>query len=101
MQFHVSKSAEREMDQIFVYWAKRAGVEVADRLIDSFEERFATLADYPSAGRKCDEIGPGIFRFTSGKYLIYYRRKRGVLHILHVLHGARDQVRAFKPDSAQ
>jgi toxin ParE1/3/4 len=98
MRFRVSKVAERELDKIFVYWAQRAGVDIADKLIDSIEERFIALGDYPSAGRKCDEIEPGVFRFPAGKYLIYYRRKRGVIHILHVLHGAREQVRAFTPE---
>jgi len=37
MRFHLTKTAERELDQIFVYWAQRAGVEVADKLIDSIE----------------------------------------------------------------
>jgi plasmid stabilization system protein ParE len=32
----------------------------------------------------------------AGKYLIYYRKKRGIIHILHVFHGARDQARAFR-----
>jgi len=96
MQFHVTKKAERELDQIFVYCAQRAGVDVADRLIDSIEERFALLGDYPFVGRKCDELAPGVLRFPAGEYLIYYCKKRGMIQILHVLHGARDQKRAFK-----
>lgn len=101
MRFRVSKVAERELDAIFVYWARRVGVEVAERLIDAIEERFVALGDYPLAGRKCNEIEPGIFSFPAGKYLIYYRRKREAIHILHVVHGAREQTRAFTPDSSR
>ena len=100
MPFRVSKVAEREMDAIFVYWAQRVGVEVADRLVDSIQERFVALGDYPLARRKCDEIAPGIFSFPAGKYLIYYRRKRALIIILHVVHGAREQSRAFTPESS-
>jgi toxin ParE1/3/4 len=96
MRFHVSKKAERELDEIFVYWAKRAGLDVADRLLESIEERFALLGDYPFVGRKRDDISPGVSSFLAGKYLIYYRKKRGIIHILHVFHGARDQARAFR-----
>jgi toxin ParE1/3/4 len=96
MQFHVTKMAERELDQIFVYYAQRAGVDVADRLIDSIEERFALLGDYPFVGRKVDDLAQGVFRFPAGEYLIYYRKKRGMIQIIHVLHGARDQDRAFR-----
>jgi plasmid stabilization system protein ParE len=96
MKFHIAKTAERELDQIFVYWAQRAGVEVADKLIDAIEERFALLGDYPLAGRKCDELAPDVFRFPAGDYLIYYRKRRGIVSILHVFHGAQDQARAFR-----
>ncbi|MGA3081265.1 MAG: type II toxin-antitoxin system RelE/ParE family toxin [Terracidiphilus sp.] len=95
MQFYVTKQTERELDQIFVYWARRASVDVAEKIVDSIEERFSLLGDYPFVGRKCDELAPGVFRFPVGDYLIYYRKKRSVLHILHVLHGARDQASAF------
>jgi toxin ParE1/3/4 len=96
MQFHVTKMAERELDQIFLYWAQRAGVDIADKLIDSIEGRFALLGDYPFVGRKCDELAPGVFRFLAGDYLIYYRKKRSMIQIIHVIHAARDQARAFK-----
>ena len=101
MQYHVTKVAERELDRIFVYWAQRAGVEVADRLIDAIEGRFAILGDYPYVGRKCDDLAPGVYRFPSGDYLIYYRKKRGAVQTLHVFHGARDQARAFAQDERQ
>jgi len=98
VRFHVTKTAERELDEIFVYWAKRAGLEVADRLIDSIEERFALLGDYPMIGRRCDELAPRVISLLAGSYLIYYRKNRGVLDILHVFHGARDQESAFRSD---
>jgi toxin ParE1/3/4 len=101
VRFHVSKAAERELDQIFAFWGRRVGVDVADRLIDTIEERFRVLGQYPSAGRECDEVTPGVFRFPAGQYLIYYRKKRGMIHILHVIHGARDQASALPPDGAE
>ncbi|MGD0681728.1 MAG: type II toxin-antitoxin system RelE/ParE family toxin [Terracidiphilus sp.] len=98
MQFHVTKKAEEDLDNIFVYWAQCAGIDVADRLIDSIEERFSLLGDYPFVGRKCEEIAPEVFRFLAGDYLIYYRKRRSIIYILHVFHGARDQTRAFRND---
>jgi toxin ParE1/3/4 len=99
MKIRVSKVAEREMDRVFVYWAQRAGVEVADRLIDSIEQRFQVLSDYPLAGRRCDEFAPGALSFPAGNYVIYYRCKRGFVQILHVFHGARDQQKSFASKS--
>jgi toxin ParE1/3/4 len=95
MRIHVSKEAEEDLDEIFVYWARRAGLEVADRLVDAIQGRFALLGEFSQVGRKCDEIAPGVLSFPAGKYLIYYRKARGIVQILHVFHGARDQARAF------
>jgi plasmid stabilization system protein ParE len=41
---------------------------------------------------------PGVLRFPAGSYLIYYRKKRGLIQILHVFHAAREQASAFKND---
>jgi toxin ParE1/3/4 len=98
MQFHVTQKAEEDLDKIFAYWAQRSGIDVADRLVDSIEDRFALLGDYPLVGRKCDEIAPDVFRFLAGDYLIYYRKRRSIIYILHVFHGARDQARTYRSD---
>jgi plasmid stabilization system protein ParE len=39
-RYRVSKDAVRDLDEIFVYWAERAGLAVADRLVDAITERF-------------------------------------------------------------
>ena len=95
MRFQLAPEAEQDLDEIFVYWARRAGLEVADRLTDEIERRFALLGEFPQAGRRCDEIAPGVLVFPAGKYLIYYRKLRGAIQILHVFHGARGQADAF------
>jgi len=96
MLFRVSRNAERDLDEIFLYWAKRAGLKAADRLMDSITERFWLRGEYPDAGRSAEDIAPGVRCFPAGKYLIYYRPTRRVTDILHIFHGARDQIRAFR-----
>jgi toxin ParE1/3/4 len=96
MPYRVSKDAGREFDEIFVYWAKRAGLTAADRLIDSITDRFWLLGEYPDAGRSSEEAGAGVKCFPAGKYLIYYRKTRKGTDIIHIFHSARDQKRAFK-----
>jgi toxin ParE1/3/4 len=96
MRHCLSRDAQRDLDAIFLYWAKRAGLEVADRLIDSVTDRFWLLGEHPDAGRPSEDMAAGVKCFPAGKYLIYYRKsKRGTV-ILHVFHGAQDQKRAFR-----
>ena len=91
IRFRLSRNALRELDEIFVYWARRAGLKVADRLVETLEEHFALLAESPGIGRSCPQIAAGVRCFPVGKYLVYYRKARGTVEILHVFHGARDQ----------
>jgi toxin ParE1/3/4 len=95
MPYRVSKDARRDLDEIFLYWAKRAGLRVADRLIDGITDRFWILGEHPDAGRPSEDIAVGVRCLPAGKYLIHYRKTRRGIDILHVFHGARDQKRAF------
>ena len=91
-RYRVSRDAEFDLDEIFLYWAQRAGLEAADRLIDSITERFWLLGEHPDAGKPLDEIAVGVRCFPAGKCLIYYRRTRRRTEILHIFHGARSVV---------
>ena len=96
MRYRVSEEAERDLDEIFVYWATRVNLETADRVVDRITERFWLLGEHAGVGKLARDIAPGVRCFPAGKYLIYYRKTRRGTDILHVFHGARDQVRAFK-----
>lgn len=95
MRFVVSKDAERDLAQIFRYWAERVSFEVADRIIDTIVERFSLIAKFPEVGRHSDDLSTGLLRVSAGQYVIYYRKLRRVIRIVHVLHGVRDQRRGF------
>jgi toxin ParE1/3/4 len=95
-RYRVSRNAESDLDEIFLYWAARASLDVAERLIDAIVERFWLLGEYPESGRKCDDIQPGVRCFPAGKHLIYYRKIRRGVEIAHIFRGARDQEQAWK-----
>ena len=96
MRYGVSENAERDLEEIFSYWAERASLEIADRIIDKDTDRFWLLGEHPGAGKVSEGIAAGVKCFPAGIYLIYYRATRRGTDILHVFHGARDQRRAIK-----
>lgn len=74
-----------------------------DRAISFVEEigRVCELrAELPYAGRRCDDISPGLLRFPYKSYLIYYRilPNGDGIRIMHVLHGAREHERIMQHD---
>jgi toxin ParE1/3/4 len=92
--YRVSRGASRDLDAIFVYWAERTSLETANRLIDSIVDRFWLLGEHPETGRLYHDAASGVRSFPAGKYLIYYRKVRRGIEILHVFHGARDRKKA-------
>jgi toxin ParE1/3/4 len=96
MRYRITRQAEEDLDEIYVYWAKRASPGTADRLIDSIVDRFWLLGEHPDAGRASEDIVAGVKCFPAGKYLIYYRAARRGTDILQVFHAARDQGRALR-----
>jgi toxin ParE1/3/4 len=88
MRYGVSVNAERDLEEIFSYWAERASLEIADRIIDKDTDRFWLLGEHPGARKASEGIAAGVKCFPAGKYLIYYRATRRGTDILHVFHGA-------------
>jgi toxin ParE1/3/4 len=96
MRYRISRNAERDLEEIFLYWASRAGLEAADQIIDRITERFWLLGEHPNASKSAGHVARGVKCFPAGKNLIYYRKTRHGTDILHTFHGARDQIRAFR-----
>jgi toxin ParE1/3/4 len=97
MPYRVSEAAERDLDEIFVYWAARVSLPIAEKVVDRITERFWLLGEYPRSGKRVPNYPHGLFCFPAGNYLIYYRPTRRGTDIIHIFHGSRNQSRALKP----
>jgi toxin ParE1/3/4 len=97
MPYRVSEAAERDLDEIFVYWATRVSFKIAEKVIDGITERFWLLGEYPRCGKRVSNYARGLFCFPAGNYLIYYRSTSRGTDIIHIFHGSRNQRRALKP----
>jgi toxin ParE1/3/4 len=95
----VSGLAERDLDDIWYEIAKRSGsMDVANGVVDSITETFPLFARNPDAGRRRNDIEPGVRSFPVDKYIIYYRKSGENLVISRVIHGMRDQKTAYSPE---
>ena len=48
------------------------------------------LLRQPRAGRRRDELMPGLRSFPFGAYVVFYRELHGGIRVIRILHGARD-----------
>ena len=94
MRYRASEDAEQDLGEIFLYWASRASLETAERVIDRIIERFWLRGEHPDTGKAAGDIATGVRCFPAGTYLIYYKTRRGT-DIPHIFHCAQDQLSAF------
>jgi toxin ParE1/3/4 len=92
MAHRVAPRAEADLDDIWLYVAKRSGsMDVATRLIDAITSRFYLLSNFPYVGRARDEdFGAGMRSACVGEYVIVYCADGQEVLILRVVHGRRD-----------
>ena len=95
-RYRLARPAKADLDDIWLHIAEEASVNIADRFVDAITEQFVLFAGMPEMGRSRNEIEPGLRSFPVGDYLVYYRRRpRGGILISRVIHGRRDQARAW------
>jgi toxin ParE1/3/4 len=80
--------ANEDLLDIWLFIARR-NIEAADGIVESIEDKFRLLSDYPEIGRPRPEIGPGVRSVAVGNYLVLYRSMTGRVEIVRVIHGAR------------
>ena len=89
-------AANRDLVTTFRYYAREAGLRVADRFFTEVEATFARLARNPGLGTRYEPYEPlyadlryfPVSRFRD--FLVFYRAVPDGIEVFRVLHGARD-----------
>src|SRR5437763_14523080 len=101
-RYRLSLRAKADLDRIWFYIAREASIETADRFIDAITARFPGLANRPEAGRVRGDIEPGLYSFSVEDYIVYYRKaQRNRILISRIIHGMRNQSKAWKQEEAE
>jgi toxin ParE1/3/4 len=93
----LERTAASRLDylEIFLYVAEQ-NLPAAESLLRTFDDTLEKLADMPGMGRARPELGRDARSFPVGNYLIIYRPVVDGIHLLRVVHGARNLRRLFK-----
>jgi len=96
-KLRIARSAVADLDEIWLYIARQASVETAERVVNLLTSKFSLIVSYPGIGRCRPELGPEIRSFPVQNYRIYYRQdKGGIVRILYVRHAKRDESRMLE-----
>lgn len=87
--YKVSPQAHEDLVEIWRFISQKS-VDAADKLLNSFVEKFDLIADHPQSGRARPELARNLRSLPVNRYLIFYRPGRDIVEIVRVLHSARD-----------
>ncbi|MEK7586599.1 MAG: type II toxin-antitoxin system RelE/ParE family toxin [Patescibacteria group bacterium] len=95
--FFVTQSAQADLESIRKFIADD-DPDSALLVIKELRQAFERLSTLPNIGHLRNDLAPGPLRFWPVRsYLIIYRPELNPIHIIRILHGARD-VRAILED---
>ena len=97
MAYSLSPRGKADVDEIALYIAIQSGsLDAAHRFLESIYRRFLLLGQYPQAGRKRDDLRPGVRTFPAGEYVVVYRIRGDDVLIQRVVRGSRDLEALFQ-----
>jgi toxin ParE1/3/4 len=85
-----TKPAQRDIRQIGDYLRDVAGLAVARHWTEEIIGASESLREMPTRHRERVELMAGLRSIPAGNYMIFYRVAADKVHILRVLHGARN-----------
>lgn len=84
-----SPRARRDLIDLWTYLAGHNDA-AADALLTRIEIKLKVIADSPGIGSPRPELSDGLRSFSVRSYLLFYRPVKGGIHLVRVLHAARD-----------
>ena len=95
--YQLSALARLDLLQIWNYLADHASIEVADKASADIESGIREVAKLPSLGHKREDLTKRhVLFYLVHSYLIIYRPDKKPLHVIRVVHAARDVARLLE-----
>lgn len=93
MVYKLSVRALKDVEQLFLYSIEKFGVQQAENYVQTLEQTFQLLADFPTIGRNAGHIRPELRAHAHQSHTIYYRIKTNHIFIVRVLSNKMDHPR--------
>lgn len=92
MAYKVSKEAQIDIENIWLYTFDRWSIEQADRYFNLILDEIEYLAQNPNAGKDYSHIRKGYYRAKVKSHFIFYRidLKENQIEIIRILHQQMD-----------
>ena len=92
MKYQISKQAEIDLENIWLYTFEEWSIEQADYYFDLIMNEIEYISENPKSGKDYNEIRKGYFRSRVKSHFIFYRInfKEENIEIIRMLHQQMD-----------
>lgn len=92
MLYKISKEAQIDIENIWLYTFETWSIEQADRYFNLILDEIEFLAQNPNSGKDFNYIRKGYYRSKVKSHFIFYRinLKENVIEIIRILHQQMD-----------
>lgn len=85
LKYELSRAADRDLDDIYVYTFREFGALQADVYFESLEDCLTKLGENPLLGVDASNVRAGYRRFVHQRHTLYYRKIRTGVRIVRIL----------------
>lgn len=89
MVYRLTQSSQLDLENIYVFTAKKWGAKQASDYLFNLEKIFETLTKFPELGKNYDNID-NLKIYSYRSHNIVYLQEKNILVILRVLHYRQD-----------
>jgi len=93
-----SPAAERDLLDIWTYYARVASLEIADNLLREIDRVGEAIAKNPLLSRDRTELMAGLRSVVVRPHVMFFVVRNNAIEIARVLHGRRDLPAMFSPE---
>lgn len=92
MNYKISKQAEIDLENIWLYTFEEWSLEQADRYYDLIFDEIEFIAENPNSGKDYNHVRKGYYRSKVKSHFIFYRinLEKEIVEIIRILHQQMD-----------
>lgn len=92
MKYKISKEANLDIENIWIYTVENWSIEQADRYFNLIIDEIEYIALNPQSGKNYSKIRKGYFRSQIKSHFIFYKinKKKSEVEIIRILHQSMD-----------
>ena len=92
MKYKISKEANRDIENIWLYTIENWSIGQADRYFNLIMDEIEFIAENPKSGKDYSKVRKGYFRSQIKLHFIFYKinREKEEIEIIRILHQRMD-----------